>query len=556
MKDEEIIKEFISESSGLIQEALEALSNINDGKKDEIDTLFRILHTIKGGAGFAQMEKVKNLTHRFENLLEILRSNGTKLKKTVTGDFKQIFNKYPDLIKNYFVDEQKLNDTLTKMNSEISDVADKLGIKNLADYEPQKEMHKTGNGDHAIPLYEAINEDLLETLGTVEGQFVKAHESGDGYVDVVNNCYKVFEELENATKQSNKEINLLASSLRKNFAFFKNNIDKITDDSKTPALIIKAIDTLESQAKLEMMSVPELKVDIKEILLNLQDLSTSLNVDTDEFTKTSAMDSLAQFNQFQMQEFSVRINPETLHKIEENIGKLKEINGKISQAVSELQKKDKNSPQIKKLILANDELIELEENFAKTKGDITQVPLVALFQRLYILINQVSEKLNKEIRFEKVGDKVQLDKSKIEILKNCLFHLVRNSADHGIETIDERKKAGKPAYGTIYIGAIEEKGKVIIEFKDDGRGIDIDKIKKYLLDNENMKKKDVDKLSHKELLTLIFKPGLSTADEVTELSGRGVGLDAVKHFIKKLDGKISVDSKKGEFTQFVVEIAN
>lgn len=182
------------------------------------------------------------------------------------------------------------------------------------------------------------------------------------------------------------------------------------------------------------------------------------------------------------------------------------------------------------------------------------LPLEYIFGRYPKLVRDISKKLNKKIKYIEVGGETKLDKMVIEKLADPLVHIIRNSLDHGLETPEERKAAGKPEEGTLEIKATSQGDKVFITMKDDGRGIDLNKVINKALEKSLISPDEIDKMSREDKLKLIFLPGLSTKEEITELSGRGVGTDAVKRTIEELGGKIYMKSVEGHGTEIKLEL--
>jgi two-component system chemotaxis sensor kinase CheA len=189
---------------------------------------------------------------------------------------------------------------------------------------------------------------------------------------------------------------------------------------------------------------------------------------------------------------------------------------------------------------------ELQKSVMK----IRMVPVEQLFRRLPRIVRDVSKVRKKEIAIEMAGQNTDLDKSVLDALADPLAHLIRNAADHGIETPEERLARGKSARGTIRLNAYHQGNQVVIEIADDGRGIGHEKLVRKAIQSGLVSEKDARGLSHDEILNLIFQPGLTTAEEVTEISGRGVGMDVVKTAMERLKGKVMVESEPGRGTTF------
>jgi two-component system chemotaxis sensor kinase CheA len=191
-------------------------------------------------------------------------------------------------------------------------------------------------------------------------------------------------------------------------------------------------------------------------------------------------------------------------------------------------------------------LNELQKSVMK----IRMVPVEQLFRRFPRIVRDVAKLRNKHITVEIAGQNTDLDKSILDALAEPLAHLIRNAADHGIEADDERAAAGKSANGSIKLDAYHEGDQVVIEVSDDGRGIDRDKVLRRAIEKGIVKADDAIRLNEDEIHHLLFTPGFSTADQITEISGRGVGLDVVKAALDTLKGSIEVESVLGGGTTF------
>jgi two-component system chemotaxis sensor kinase CheA len=189
---------------------------------------------------------------------------------------------------------------------------------------------------------------------------------------------------------------------------------------------------------------------------------------------------------------------------------------------------------------------ELQKSVMK----IRMVPVEQLFRRFPRIVRDVARLRNKDIVLELAGENTDLDKSILDALSDPLAHLVRNAADHGIETGAERETAGKSARGTIRLNAYHDGDQVVIEVSDDGHGLDREKIVRRAIERGLLSAQEANQLNEMESLQLIFAPGLSTADEVTEISGRGVGLDVVKSSLEALKGTVELHSMPGQGTMF------
>ena len=202
--------------------------------------------------------------------------------------------------------------------------------------------------------------------------------------------------------------------------------------------------------------------------------------------------------------------------------------------------------------LRKSELIMKELQYVALK--MRMLPIDVLFSRFPRIVRDMGKKFNKDIELIIEGADTEIDKSIIEEINDPLIHIIRNAIDHGIEDKKTRKKLNKPEKAKILLKAYEESDLIIIQIGDDGRGIDIDKIKEKALELNIVNENDLERMSKEEIINFIFYPGFSTSEKVTELSGRGVGMDVVKSNIAKLNGRIEVETEKGKGTTFYLKL--
>ncbi len=223
--------------------------------------------------------------------------------------------------------------------------------------------------------------------------------------------------------------------------------------------------------------------------------------------------------------------------ISENCESLKEA-GNV-EMVSDLQKATRN-------------LERRLEELQKGVMEVRMVPVSQLFDKMARIVRRVAGEYEKKVALDIRGADTELDKLIVEELSDPLMHIIRNAIDHGIESASDRREAGKPEKGTISLWASQKGNHVVLEIHDDGRGIDIDKVRRRAVER-GLISADTD-VTRDKLMELIFQPGFSTRDEVSELSGRGVGMDVVKNNIAALSGMIEVDSRLGEGTSMTITL--
>lgn len=193
-------------------------------------------------------------------------------------------------------------------------------------------------------------------------------------------------------------------------------------------------------------------------------------------------------------------------------------------------------------------------NLHESVMKVRMVPIESVVNRFPRMIRDLNRKLNKKMELYMSGEETELDRTVIDEIGDPLMHLLRNSADHGLESNEERRRLGKPETGSIFLDAYQDGNNVIIDVRDDGAGIDINKVKNKALERGTITEKQAESMTSKEFIDLLFQPSFSTADKITDVSGRGVGLDVVKTKIEALGGSISAKTVAGEGSTFSIQL--
>ncbi len=238
-----------------------------------------------------------------------------------------------------------------------------------------------------------------------------------------------------------------------------------------------------------------------------------------------------------------------------------QMNYKLEEIYYELSEEFAQNKKLKKLSLYLEELNMLAKNQDRTLAELQGitnslrlVPVKELFMKFPIAVRRLSAKLDKVIEVELIGEDTELDKIIAEKMTDPLMHMIRNSVDHGLENGEERIREGKSPIGKITLEAANSGNYVILKVSDDGRGINVDNISEMAVKKGIVSKEQILYLSEKEKLNFIFLPGFSTAEEVSDISGRGVGMDVVKKNIESLHGKIEIETKKGKGTTIFIKL--
>ncbi|HCR85128.1 MAG TPA: hybrid sensor histidine kinase/response regulator, partial [Alphaproteobacteria bacterium] len=254
-------------------------------------------------------------------------------------------------------------------------------------------------------------------------------------------------------------------------------------------------------------------------------------------------------NKSSVQLQSIRVNLDTLEGLMQLVGELVLTRNQIIQTLrntnSEISGVFNASVQRLNIITS-----ELQEGVMKTRMQ----SIGSAWQKFPRLIRDLSNDLGKKITLKMEGEDTEIDRQMLEAIKDPLMHMVRNAADHGIEKIDERKKALKPEEGVVKLSAYHEGGQIVIKISDDGKGLNVESIKKKAIEKGLIRPEELETLSDKQIFQFIFKPGFSTAEKVTSVSGRGVGMDVVQSNIKNIGGTVEINSAYGKGSEFLIKL--
>ncbi|MDE6635180.1 MAG: chemotaxis protein CheA, partial [Lachnospiraceae bacterium] len=193
-------------------------------------------------------------------------------------------------------------------------------------------------------------------------------------------------------------------------------------------------------------------------------------------------------------------------------------------------------------------------NLHESVMKVRMVPIESVVNRFPRMIRDLSKKLNKKMELFMSGEETELDRTVIDEIGDPLMHLLRNSADHGLESNEDRISKGKPEVGSIFLDAYQDGNNVVIEVRDDGAGIDVEKVKKKAVEKGHITYEQADKMSDKEAIDLLFKPSFSTAEQISDISGRGVGLDVVRTNVEALGGSIEAKTEIGVGSTFTIRL--
>lgn len=322
----------------------------------------------------------------------------------------------------------------------------------------------------------------------------------------------------------------------------------IATDSKAGEVEAKAkIPTIVSKVKVESLPVEELgKLAEPDPASDESHASSSLIEQENQALEAAGISMSAQMHS----ENILRVDADRIDSVMNLVGELIVGKSMLQQALNELIESDPRHPVRGKFADAMGFQARVLNDLQRSVMKIRMVPVEQLFRRFPRLVRDVARQCDKSVELAVSGEHTDLDKGILDTIAEPLTHLVRNAISHGIEPVAERVASGKPSQGTVRLNAYHQANQVVVEISDDGRGIDVERVRTTAIQKNFLSSEELARLNESEVLQLIFRPGFSTAQEITEISGRGIGMDIVQNVLQRLKGRVDVDSRPGLGTTF------
>ncbi len=544
---------------------------------DTINEIFRAAHSLKGMSGTMGYKKIQELTHHMENVFSEIRTGNMVVTEELVDVIFQGVDSLESSIDNVIEtgDEGDIDSKdIVKTLDNILEKGTKGATKASSSSKPftKAETNSQQGVDEYILEDELEEEYKHKDLKYEEFEInaiAKAEEKGLNVFGITiylaESCllkaarafmvYKSLGRIGEIIKSDPSVPDIEDEKFDFDFSMVfitKSNIDDI-------------VAVLERISEIETVAIEEItsdKIKDKQKISSISFNIESFDLDEDAVLSRGAKSSPASNTKSQMSssaQKSRKSKGATSRSVRVDIEKLDELMNLVSELIiSKNGLVSLGNRSIKDKLLDFNEQIEYLErvttNIHESVMKVRMVPLENIFNRFPRMVRDLSKKLNKKIDLNISGEETELDRTVIDEIGDPLMHLIRNAADHGIETNEERIKLGKEAKGTINLLAYQEGNNVVIEVSDDGSGIDIEGVRNKAIEKGLFTKEQAATLKDEEIIDLLFQPSFSTSDQITDVSGRGVGLDVVRTNIQALSGVVEAKSYAGKGTKFIVKL--
>lgn len=515
----------LSEQLLLLDKSLLELEE-NGSKPETIQTIFRIAHTLKGSAAAMGFDKLKEMMHKLENIFDHLRNHRIQ----VTTELMNVLFQSIDYMKHQ-------RELFMKGNYEEQSVDHVLEMLEHLSH-PDQAAAGTVVAAPVVVAPARVEPTLVSVRIVIEpGSVMKAVRAA-----------LVLHELQEVGKVLSTQPSFTSASQDEDLG---GPIHFIVSTEESCSEIQEKINRI---SQLIDVIVKPFTDQLVEQVSEQSPAATTATVNSINKTPVTANAGTTTVKESAAVSHTVRVDVHRLEHLINLVGELLIDNTRLVEVKKRLQDKYKQDSDIHMLEDITHHLGKIVSNMRDGMMKTRMIPIEQLFSRFPRLIRDLSQTANKEIALTIEGKETELDRTLIEEISDPLIHILRNAADHGLESPDEREAVGKPRKGNILMKAAHEENSIVITVKDDGRGIDAERIRKKAVDKGFITEDESLHMTEKEIISLIFHSGMSTAEQVTELSGRGVGMDIVRSHIEKLNGLIDIETAIGKGTTITLKL--
>ncbi len=536
MMKEEYLGVFIDESRETLQNLNDNLLKLENNPEDMeiVNEVFRLLHTLKGMAGTMGFGNMMKLCHRMENVLDEVRSGNIRLTEDLMDKLFTGVDIVERMVNNIVesgndVLEDIDVDSIIRSFDEVQSGESKIIAENVE--EERKERESKEEEGIPIEVEEPVRNVVEKALGEGFNSYYIRVSLKEGTQLKSARMYLVFHKIEEMGGEVVKTVPPVEDIEEEKFDL---DVDMIVIIKKSKEDLVQAITSISDIDKViikdfmpKMPSIEEKPKEVKE----------EAKAEEKTAEEKKARKKLTQ---------TVRVDIDKLDTLMNLMGELVIARSRIVDTLKKynIKEVDESLAQLSRITL------DLQNIVMKVR----MVPIAFVFNRFPRMVRDLSKKMGKEVNFIIKGEETELDRTFVEEIGEPILHLLRNAIDHGIESKEERIAKGKPPVGTIVLSARHEGNNVVIEVEDDGRGMDRDKILKRAIEMGLVDELKASTLPDEKVFEFLFVPGFSTKEDVSEVSGRGVGMDVVKNVVESLNGSVSIESQKDVGTKVTIRL--
>ena len=535
---QEILEEFVTEAEEGLEEleqnliSLESLAQNGETDSETVDVIFRSLHTLKGGAGFLGLIRMQELAHAGENLLDEIRSGTVKVSLDVMNALlttNDLLKELLDATKNHEDDADIETEEITKT------------LKILAGEEVESESNSTVEG---------MAEESVIISEPAEGVEINA----DLISEINNDPRLTGPAVEIETKSAATDINEdLISEINNDPRLTGPKVEVKTE--KTPAADINEdlIAEINNDPRLSGPKVESKAIQVEE---TIEATPEKMNRRGNDRRAGSEERRKNPRRKAESSETTIRVETGRLDQVMNLVGELVLARNSLVRQLKAPENQNALS-QIENVGLVQtnlDLLSRVTKDLQKSVLHTRMQPIKKVFDKIPRQVRELKSKLNREVNLIIEGEMTEVDKTLVEELSDPMVHLIRNALDHGIESKEDRVAIGKDPEGTLIIRAFYEGNNIVIQVAEDGKGMDAEKLKAKAIEKGILDENLAAGMSNKDAYRLVLEAGFSTAEEVSDVSGRGVGMDVVNSKISAIKGSIDIDSEKGKGTTISIYV--
>lgn len=537
---------YLFETNSLLEQLDELLIEAEKNEEfttDDVNEIFRAMHTIKGSSAMMEFDSLMTIAHRIEDLFFFVRENG--IDSLNSTDKSELFNltfKSTDVLRGEvekLENNEPLSTNIDSMTSEINSFLNKISGKEEEKEAGQAEQPAEGS----VASGNASGQELVDSLGSKCPVFLQVFfEEGCGMENL-----RAFM-LVNALKEIDLEFEFYPEDVETNSSTSEVIVEKgFIVGLNSEEDMSKAISMIEEQGSIQTYEVLHSRVSQKkpaQEAAKTAESPTQTSAAQNEGTKAPTNPAVKEVTGAPAQ----HVAKQSLISV--NLSKLEALSAVVGEIVI-TESMVTSSPELQGLKLdsflkSTRQLRKLTDDLQDIAMSLRMVSISGTFQKMNRIVRDMKKALGKDVRLTMIGEDTEIDKTIIDSIGDPIMHIVRNSMDHGIETTkEERIAAGKNPQGEIVLSATHTGSEVVISISDDGQGMDTEKILAKA-ERNGILTKPASEYSKKEILALLMLPGFSTNEEVTEFSGRGVGMDVVKKNVESVGGTITITSELGQ----------